>query len=174
MSTDEKRWLLWFLPVFTLTCACHHSDLEGDAVLLDGASDEVLVSLQDSVARGEVTVDDDRTAHLVTPADGAQLSLDAPPEFAWEPPAVNFVHGRATGDFTWLRIRCGDMVPIDVLGIETRSWTPDSEHWDKIGAAGQTCSSTLTSAFVDRGIIMEGGPFQPAMAPTFSVLAGPQ
>jgi hypothetical protein len=158
------------LLVAALVAACDgdgHDEL--DAVILDDASDEVLRTLVDAARRGQVTVDDTRAALLVSPTDGASLSATEAATWTWAPAPVTLLHGRNTGDFVWLRIECAAMVPIDVLAIETISYTPEAEHWDKITAASGACTSTLTSAFVDRGVIQEGGPFRPTQVPTFSV-----
>jgi hypothetical protein len=69
----------------------------------------------------------------------------------------------------WLRVACGEAAPIDVLAIESTRWTPTAEQWEHLAAGGSACTATVTSAFVDRGIIQEGGPFQPTARPTFTI-----
>ncbi len=155
--------------VLLLVVACGGDDgFEGDAVLLDDASDEVLVTLEDAVDRGLVSINDQLSAQLVMPGDGAQVPTGSPPTFSWAPPQITAVHGRTTGDFVWLRIECADMEPIDVLAIETMEYTPDVAHWTKITDSSGTCTSTLTTAFLDRGILTEGGPYRPSVNPTFT------
>lgn len=160
----------YLFAALVLAAACHGDGFEGDAVLIDDSSDEVLTLLVDTVDRGELTVDDQLAAQMIAPTDGSEFAAAGdPPTFSWAERLIRPTHGRATGDFVWLRIACTNMVPIDVLTIETREYTPDPDRWLKITESGGSCTSTLTSAFVDRGIIMEGGPFQPSVNPAFTI-----
>jgi hypothetical protein len=154
-----------------LLAACHGHGGDGDEVYLDDASDEVLLTLKDAVERGEVTADDERCAHLVAPAQGEPLTTDDPPRFAWEQAELVLLHGRTTGDFVWLHLDCAGADPIDVLALETMEWTPEPEQWQDVAAAGGPCTVQLVSAYLDRGIIMEGGPFRPTVNPSFQLAA---
>jgi hypothetical protein len=147
-----------------------HDDGDLDAVYLDEASDEVLLTLIDAADRGQVTNDDERCAHLTAPADGAELPAATPPTFSWEPAELQLLHGRATGDFVWLRFECpGVSPPVDLLALESTEWQPDAARWERLAGATGPCAVVVTSAFVDRGIIQEGGPFRPVTNPAFSI-----
>jgi hypothetical protein len=168
-----KGWLSWLTVGGLVVVACGVGDPHEDGldvVLLDEASDEVLITLIDATGRGEVTADDDRAAHLTSPVDGAELPLGSAARFSWEAAQLTTYHGRSTGDFVWARIDCPGMGdPIDILALETMSWLADANHWAKIGLTTGACTVTVTTAFVDRGVIQEGGPFRPTSHPTFSL-----
>jgi hypothetical protein len=139
-----------------------HSEI----VVLDDASDEVVLTLQERVDRGEVTTDE-TAARLTSPADGAELS--AAPTLTWALRQSTARHGRQTGEFVWLHISGpGVDEPIDIAAIETTSWAMDEEHWDLLRASTGPCEVRVVSAYVDRGIVTEG-PFQPSSNPSFSV-----
>jgi hypothetical protein len=140
-----------------------------DIILLDDSSDEVVLTLQDLVDRGEATTDDDIAAQLTAPTDGAALPGDTPPTFTWSLRQSNLRHGRATGEYVWLHVEGPGMdQPIDVAAIETTSWTPDGTHWDLIRGSTGPCQVQVVSAYVERGVVLEG-PFVPSSDPTFSV-----
>lgn len=154
-----------------LAAACggdDHGVADEDIILLDDASDEVVLDLADLVERGEVTTDDEVAAFLVSPADGDQLPAGQPPTFEWELRASDLRHGRTTGDYVWLRIDGPGMEgPIDVAAIESTEWTMDDEHWELLQEATGPCEVQVVSAYVERGLIEEV--FMPSANPTFSV-----
>jgi hypothetical protein len=150
-------------------CGGDDGHADDEIVLLDDSSDEVVLTLEDLVDRGEVTTDDSVAAFLVSPADGDELSAGEPPTFTWEPRASTLRHGRTTGDYVWLRIDGPGMeAPIDVAAIESTEWTMDEEHWEHLQEATGPCEVQVISAYVDRGIVEEA--FQPSSNPTFSVI----
>ena len=148
-------------------CGGGDDEVDADLVVLDDASDEVFVILEDLVERGEVEIDDALAARVVAPADGDELSAAERPTLTWEHALGTARHGRITGDFVWLRIDCPNLdEPVDVVAIETEEWTVDEAHWDEITAAAlqsdsAQCGVAVTSAYVDDAIVEEG-PYQPS------------
>lgn len=157
----------------TLAAGCGGDDDDGvadeDIVRLDDASEEVVLTLQDWVDRGDVTVDDDIAAQLTAPEDGTELAADTPPTFTWTSRAANARHGLETGEFVWLHIAGPGMdTPIDVVALESTSWPVDDEHWDLLRNSTGPCEVQVVSAYVDRGQPEEV--FMPTAKPSFSVI----
>jgi hypothetical protein len=163
----------------TIMPACSGDDdggdeVDADLVQLDDASDEVFLTIRDLVDRGEVTTDDAAAARMVAPADGESLSAASPPTFTWDHGDSTIRHGVTTGDFVWLSIECPGLErPVDVLAIETESWTVDTDHWAAITEAALAsdsaqCTATLTSAYVDREIVQEG-PYRASSSPSYTI-----
>jgi hypothetical protein len=146
----------------------HDEVTNEDIIRLDDASEEVMLTLQDLVERGEVTVDDDIAAQLTAPEDGAELAADTPPTFTWAPRAATARHGITTGEFVWLHIAGPGMeAPIDVVSLEATSWEVDQESWDTMLGSTGPCEVQVVSAYVERGIPDEV--FVPSTNPSFSV-----
>jgi hypothetical protein len=155
--------------------ACHgHGGPEGtDAILLDDASDEVLVALIDADAQGLVMTSDAESATLTAPADGATVSPASPMTLTWQGPPSSAPgrprHGIATGQFVWIRLSApGVDPPIDILALSSTSYTCDADHWQKLLDAGGSVTATITTAYADDAIIQEG-PFRPSAATTFTI-----
>ena len=163
---------LLFSTFFLVLPACGGDDggPDGDVVLLDNASDEVLVTMRDLVERGDITTDDDLAAHLTEPADGSEIPTGSAPTFAWTLGGGSLLpHGVNTGDFVWLSVGCdGFDEPIDVLAIESRSWQPDEDRWSKMLGATGPCEVSIVSAYIDRGVASEGL-YRPSTSPTFTL-----
>jgi hypothetical protein len=160
------------LPSVALASGCGGDDDDGvaneDIIRLNDASEEVVLTLQDLVRRGEVTTDDEFAARLISPEDGAQLAADAPPTFEWSPREDTARHGRTTGPFVWLNIAGPGMdTPIDVVALESTTWTPEEEHWEILRNSTGPCEVKVVSAYVDDGIVEEA--FRPSSNPSFSV-----
>jgi hypothetical protein len=157
------------LSLTALGCGGGDDDVaDEDIILLDEASDEVVLVIKDLVDRGEVTTDDEVAAQLTAPADGDTLPSDEPPTFTWDM-RQSLRHGRNTGEFVWLHIQGPGMAePIDVAAIESTSWTVDAEHWELLRGSTGPCEVQVVSAYVDRGVVTEG-PFVPSENPSFSV-----
>ena len=160
-----------------LAAGCSGDDddeIDADLTLLDDASDEVFLTIRDLVDRGEVTTDDEAAAHILAPADGAELSAGTAPTFSWDHGASTLRHGRTTGDFVWLSISCPNLAePVDLIAIETEEWLVDDPHWAAISEAALSsdsgeCSATLISAYVDRGVVREG-PYQGSTTPRYLI-----
>jgi hypothetical protein len=149
-------------------CGGDDDDVADDEFIrLDDASEEVALTLQELVSRGEVTTDDDVAARLIAPEDGAQLPADAPPTFEWSARGTAR-HGVTTGEFVWLHIEGPGMdTPIDLVAIESTTWTPEEEHWEILRTSTGPCEVQVVSAYVDRGIVEEA--FRPGANPSFSV-----
>jgi hypothetical protein len=169
--------LLLLAGSFALAPACSGDDddeLDADLTALDEASDEVFLTIRDLVDRGEITTDDDAAAHMLAPADGADLSAGTAPTFSWEHGVALLRHGRTTGDFVWLSIDCPGLAePVDLIAIETEEWTVDADHWGAItGAAlasdSARCTAGLVSAYVDRGVVREG-PYRSSTTPSYTI-----
>ena len=156
-------------------CSGHDDDdIDADLTQLDDASDEIFLTIRDLVERGEVTTDDEAAAHMLEPIDGAELSAGTAPTFTWDHGASTLRHGRTTGDFVWLSIECPNLVePVDLIAIETEEWRVDDAHWMAIseaalGSDSSQCTATLTSAYVDRGVVREG-PYRGSTAPSYLI-----
>lgn len=149
-------------------------EIDADLTLLDEASDEVFLTIRDLVDRGELTIDDAAAARMVSPADGESLSAATPPTFTWNHGNSTIRHGVTTGDFVWLSITCPGLArPVDLLAVQTESWTVDADHWAAItGAAlasdSSQCTAALVSAYVDREIVQEG-PYQASSSPSYTI-----
>jgi hypothetical protein len=149
-------------------------EIDADLTVLDEASDEIFLTIRDLVDRGEVTTDDDAAAHMLAPANGADLSAGAAPTFTWEHGAALLRHGRTTGDFVWLSIDCPGLAePVDLVAIETEEWTVDADHWAAISEAALAsdsaqCTAGLVSAYVDRGVVREG-PYRGSTTPSYTI-----
>ena len=171
-----KRLAWTLLSCLSLAPACSDDDgaADPDVIRLDDASDEILLTIRDLVERGEVTTDDEAAAHMLSPADGAELSAAEAPTLTWDHGTSTLRHGRTTGDFVWLSIACPGLAePVDVIAIETEEWTVDDEHWTAITDAALAsdsaqCTAQLTSAYVDRGVVREG-PYRGSTTPSYLI-----
>jgi hypothetical protein len=147
-----------------------------DALIrVNDASEEVLLTIVDHVDNGDLVIDDALAAAIVSPEPGGLVPAGTPAVFAWAIPTAARKtprHGLTSGDFVWLRIEGGGLAaPIDVIAVDATSWTPDAATWATISAASSPLTLTLTNAFVDRGIVVEG-PFRGTGQPTtFSISA---
>jgi len=173
------RLALLSLLFFTIMPACSGDDdggdeVDADLVQLDDSSDEVFLTIRDLVDRGEVTIDETEASQMLSPADGESLSAATAPTFMWNHGSSTIRHGRATGDFVWLSITCPNLErPVDVIAIETESWTVDADHWAAITDAALAsdsaqCGATLTRAYVDRDVVQDG-PYQSASSPSYTI-----
>jgi hypothetical protein len=172
------RLALLALLSLTIMPACGDDDggdaVDADLVQLDDASDEVFLTIRDLVDRGELTIDDVAGSHMQSPADGESLSAASPPTFTWDHGSSTIRHGRSTGDFVWLSITCPNLErPVDVLAIETETWTVDADHWSLITEAALSsdssqCTATLTRAYVDREIVQDG-PYRTSSPSTYTI-----
>jgi hypothetical protein len=161
----------------TALCACpaeEDAPLDIDLtqlIVVNGASDEVLISIADAVESGQSQVDDTMAAQMVAPAPGQTVPRAAPPQFAWAIPQQKPKprHGTVSGDFVWLRFENAAFPgPIDVVAVGVTNWTPSAAEWARFTAASGAIKITTTYAFVDGGAIM-GGVFQGTARPTFSI-----
>jgi len=171
------RLALLALFTLSLSSACGDDDgdtIDADLTQLDDASDEVFLTIRDLVDRGEITTDDTAAAHMLSPADGESLSAGSPPTFTWDHGNSTIRHGVTTGDFVWLSITCPNLErPVDLIAVETESWTVDDDHWSAISDAALAsdsaqCTATLISAYVDREIVQEG-PYRGSSAPSYLI-----
>jgi hypothetical protein len=173
------RLALLSLLFIAIMPACSGDDdggdqVDADLVQLDDSSDEVFLTIRDLVDRGEVTTDDTAAAQMISPADGESLSAATAPTFTWNHGNSTIRHGRSTGDFVWLSIECPNLErPVDVLAIETETWTVDTDHWAAITQAALAsdsaqCTATLTSAYLDREVVQEG-PYRASSAPSYTI-----
>ncbi len=172
-----NRLAMLALLSLTFTPACGDDDggaTDEDIIKLDDASDEVMLTIRDLIDRGELMIDDTAAAHMLSPADGESLSAASPPTFTWVHGSSTIRHGRTTGDFVWLSITCPNLEsPVDLVAIETETWTVDSDHWAAITEAALSsdsaqCTATLTSAYVDREIVQEG-PYRASSSPSYTI-----
>jgi hypothetical protein len=173
-ASDLRSLLLAVLMVVT---ACGAEGGGGDidpakVIRVNDASEEVLLTMADQVANGQLIIDDTLAAQLVTPEPGVAVNGGEPVQFAWSVPSLrNPRHGTTTGVFVWLRLTGGGLAePIDVIAVDVTNWTPDAATWSLIAATSGPVTVTLTNAFVDGGIVMEG-PYRGSTAPTFSILS---
>ncbi len=163
------------IAALAATPACGGDDDDGatdeDIIRLDDASEEVVLTLRDLVDRGNVVVDDEVAAHLTAPASGTELPADAAPTFTWSARTSTARHGLTTGEFVWLNISGPGMdAPIDVVALESTSWTADEEHWDVLRGCTGPCEVAVYSAYVERGLVENDEVFVPSENPTFSVI----
>lgn len=142
-----------------LVAACGHGSGPDNLIVQDNASDEVYLALLD--AEGEVTISDTRAAAITAPLGGP---LAEGTTITWTIPTL-LRHGVNQGTFVWLRL-AGSGEPVDVLSIQTLSYTLDAATVTKLGTG--TVTATITTAYVDNGIIQEG-PFRPGSTPTYTV-----
>lgn len=156
----KRSACLFLLPAsFAVAAGCsgHDDASDENAVRLDDASEEVMLTIRDLVERGEAMTDDDAAPSMVSPADGAELSAASAPTFSWDHGVPLLRHGRTTGDFVWLSISCAGLAePVNVIAIETEEWTVDADNWAAITEAASECTATLVGAYVDRGVVREG------------------
>jgi hypothetical protein len=140
------------------------------AILVNDAADSVLATMSDAVDSGQVQVNDDKAAALVSPEPGATLARATPATFAWSLP--NGKRGRGTttsGEFVWLELSGGGLArTIDVLAVGVTSWTPTGAEWAELGQATGAITLTLTNAQVQDGVLADG-PFRATLPATFSI-----
>jgi hypothetical protein len=142
-----------------------------DIIRLDDASEEVVLTMRDLVERGEVVVDDEVAAHLTAPASGTEVPADEPPTLTWSARGSTARHGLTTGEFVWLNISGPGMdAPIDLVALESTSWTVDEEHWELLRGSTGPCEVTVYSAYVEDGLVENNEVFVPSEIPTFSVI----
>jgi hypothetical protein len=145
---------------------------EDNVILINMASDEVLLSIVDAVDSGDLVIDDALAPAMVTPEPGQALPAATPAQFAWSLPSAARKtprHGTTSGDFVWIRMEGGGLAaPIDAIAVDVTNWTPTADEWARITAATGEVTITLTSAFVDNGVLMEG-PFRRTSPSTFSI-----
>ena len=140
------------------------------AILVNDASDAVLATLSDAVDSGQVVVDDDKAAALVTPEPGATLARATPPQFAWSLPSGKRGRGTTTsGEFVWLQFSGGGLArTVDVLAVGVTSWTPTADEWAELSSATGTVTLTLTNAALENGALTNG-PYRATLPATFSI-----
>lgn len=159
--------------------ACGHShgnsELLGEVVLQNDASDEAFANLADTYDQMGSTVSA-MASDWVGPAAATPLDPATPPTFEWTeaPASTSARHGTSTGRFVWLHLEAaGDDLPIDVASAkdasaEPTTFTPTAAQWTRL-AAGGTISARLVTATLDRGTVV-AGPFEPAdSARTFTI-----
>ena len=136
----------------------------GDIIRQDDASDELLRVIADEASR-EITVDPAQAATLTAPIDGEVLPGATAYTFTWDlPPANRPVprHGRQEGTFVWLHLEAPGLDPsIEVVSIESTSWTPDDFHWPRLQGATGPIKATLITAVAEEGVVTRG-PFRAA------------
>jgi hypothetical protein len=152
---------------FLAGCPAEGGEALGTIIRVNDASEETLITIADAVDSGGATIDDTKAAQLVAPAPGAQVPRATPPQFAWAIPQQAGKcprHGLTSGDFVWLHFDApGLLEPIDVVAVDVTNWTPTADEWANFTAATGTFTVTLTYAFVDNGVIVDG-PYQGTMS----------
>jgi hypothetical protein len=141
-------------------------EILGDVVRLDDASDEVLAVIADHVQR-EGTTTSDAAAQLTSPNDDGVWPADPAGTFTWQyapttgAPAGPWWHGIDTGTFVWIRVDGGGLAePIDLVALETESYTVSPTRWGTMAEAAGPFSATIVTTVVDRGVIVDG-PWSP-------------
>lgn len=143
------------------------SNLLGDVVALDDASDEVLAIIADHLERDGATIDDTKAAALVAPTADQVLPADPAATLEWTVPGSlavrsGYRHGVETGTFVWVRVDGPNLEqPIDVVALTTTAYQVSPTRWTTMTGAGGSFTATITTAVVDRGEVVEG-PYQPS------------
>lgn len=156
------------LALLVVVGACGPPDdprfVVGDVIRQDDASDELLRVIADEASR-ELVVDPTQAATLTAPVQGEAVAGDPAYTFTWElPPASRPVprHGRQDGTFVWLHLEAPGLDPgIDVISIDSTSWTPDDFHWPRLQGATGPIKATLITAVAEEGVVTRG-PFRAA------------
>ncbi len=145
------------------------------AVLLNGAADTVLVTMSDAIDNGQVEINDDMAAAIVTPEPGATVARATPFKFAWSVPSGKPADGgrargtTTSGEFVWLQLSGGGLARnIDVLAVGVSSWTPTAAEWAEISAATGPVTITLTNALLNGGVL-QNGPYRATAPSTFAI-----
>lgn len=159
------------LALVLLICACSlaacsddHSTgnpLLGEVVRQDDASEEALANIADTYELSG-GVPNAQAATWVSPEAVPPLDPATPPTFEWsDDTAASARHGVTTGKFVWLRIAApGVEEPLDVVSIETTTFTPSGAQWARL-STGSTITARLLTAQLDNGMVVLG-PFEPA------------
>jgi hypothetical protein len=138
-----------------------------NAIVVNEASDEVLIAMVDAVDEGKTVLDDTKAEKLTAPVTDAKVPVATPVKFTWAPAgSATARHGTSSGNFTWLRFEAeGYEDPIDVIAVGVSEWTPSADEWARLTAATGAVTVTVTNAYVMSGIVKDG-PFRATAGPT--------
>jgi hypothetical protein len=122
----------------------------------------------DNLSRATVSAE---SPAFTAPAEGPIMnSGDGPPLIAWSSPLAAKPHlPPVTGDVYFVEIAVpGRRCPVNLITTNL-SWQLDATTWAELTAGGaKTLSVTLTSAYLETGLITDG-PFRPDAPRTFKV-----
>lgn len=170
------RSILTLIPALCLLgsgCSNEEEEHEGyEDVILDGdVTDETMIGLANALEADNPAASSTSAPTLDSPTDGAALPAETIPTFSWHvgtsalvarlaPTSTEPAHGDPySGYATYLEFTVGGETPVQVLTSEL-SWTPTTEAWDELAAAGQPITLTLVGAeFEQDRVLQDGGPY---------------